>query len=172
MRLHDARRDTRVDAAGDLVLLADQDRARWDADATAEGLGLVERALAAGEPGPYVLQAAIGAEHARAAAAADTDWERIAAIYERLLAVAPSPVVALNRAVAVAMAGRVEAGLELVDALEEPLDGYHLWHSARADLLRRLDRPGEAADAYARALALASNPVERGFLERRLAELA
>jgi RNA polymerase sigma-70 factor (ECF subfamily) len=168
MRLHDARRETRVDAAGALVLLEDQDRSRWDAAAIAEGAALVERARAAG---PYVLQAAIAAEHGRAATPEATDWPRIAALYAELLAVAPSPVVALNRAVAVAMAEGPAAGLPLVDELAEPLGGYHLWHSARADLLRRMDRREAAFEAYARALELAGNPVEREFLERRLREL-
>jgi RNA polymerase sigma-70 factor (ECF subfamily) len=118
-----------------------------------------------------VLQAAIAAEHGRAATAGDTDWAAIAAGYEALLDLAPSPVVALNRAVAVAMRDGPAEGLELVDALAEPLAGYHLWHSARADLLRRLDRRAEAASAYARAHALAGNPVERAFLARRLREL-
>jgi RNA polymerase sigma-70 factor (ECF subfamily) len=131
----------------------------------------VERALALGGGGPYVLQAAIAAAHARAPSPEATDWAGIAALYERLMAVAPSPVVALNRAVAVAMAGPVEHGLALVEDLAEPLGGYHLWHSARADLLRRLDRREAAAAAYARALELASNPVERAFLARRLDEL-
>jgi RNA polymerase sigma-70 factor (ECF subfamily) len=172
MRLHDARRDTRVDGAGALVLLEDQDRSRWDREALAEGGGLVERALVLGGGGPYVLQAAIAVEHGRAATPDATDWKLIAALYGRLLALAPSPVVALNRAVAVAMADGPQAGLALVDALAGPLAGYHLWHSARADLLRRLERTSEAADAYARALELAANPVERDFLARRLAELS
>jgi RNA polymerase sigma-70 factor (ECF subfamily) len=171
MRLHDSRRDARVDAHGELVLLADQDRARWDRAAIAEGSGLVERALALGEPatpGPYALQAFIAAEHARPGG---PDWVRVAGAYERLIAVQGGPVVALNRAVAVAMAHGPEAGLALIDDLAEELDDYQLWHSARADLLRRLDRREEAADAYRRALTLVGNPVERGFLERRLREL-
>ena len=171
MRLHDSRRDARVDAHGELVLLADQDRARWDREAIAEGSGLVERALALGEPatpGPYALQAFIAAEHARPGG---PDWVRVAGAYERLIAVQGGPVVALNRAVAVAMAHGPEAGLALIDDLAEELDDYQLWHSARADLLRRLDRRDEAAAAYRRALTLVGNPVERGFLERRLREL-
>jgi len=171
MRLHDSRRDARVDAHGELVLLADQDRARWDRAAIAEGSGLVERALALGEPatpGPYALQAFIAAEHARPGG---PDWVRVAGAYERLIAVQGGPVVALNRAVAVAMAHGPEAGLALIDDLAEELDDYQLWHSARADLLRRLDRREEAADAYRRALTLVGNPVERGFLQRRLREL-
>jgi RNA polymerase sigma-70 factor (ECF subfamily) len=171
MRLHDARRETRVDATGALVLLEDQDRARWDTEAIAEGAELVEQAFARGGRGAYVLQAAIAAEHGRAAAPQATDWHRIAALYAELLDVAPSPVVALNRAVAVAMDDGPAVGLLLVDALAEPLGGYHLWHSARADLLRRLDRRDDAAAAYARALELAGNPVEREFLQRRLREL-
>jgi RNA polymerase sigma-70 factor (ECF subfamily) len=172
MRLHDARRDTRVDAAGRLVLLADQDRARWDSAAVSEGLRLVERALALRPPGRYVLQAAIAAEHARAARASDTDWSVIVALYDRLVGVQPGPVVRLNRAVAVAMASGPREGLALIDELAGELAGYHLFHSARADLLRRLCRSDEAAAAYRRALALADEPVDRAFLERRLAELA
>jgi RNA polymerase sigma-70 factor (ECF subfamily) len=171
MRLHDARRDTRVDVVGALVLLEDQDRARWDAAAIAEGRALVGRARGLGGAGAYVLQAAIAAEHGRAVTPDDTDWRRIAALYAELVAISPSPVVALNRAVAVAMADGAETGLALVDALAEPLDGYHLWHSARADLLRRLERRQDAAVAYARALELTANPVERDFLAGRLREL-
>ena len=169
MRLHDSRRDARVDAGGELVLLADQDRTRWDREAIAEGAALVERALALGGDGPYVLQALIAAEHVRDGG---PDWERVAGAYDRLLALQGSPVIALNRAAAVAMARGPEAGLELMDALAAELDGYHLFHSARADMLRRLDRRAEAADAYQRALAVAENPVERAFLERRLRELS
>jgi RNA polymerase sigma-70 factor (ECF subfamily) len=168
MRLHDSRRDARVDAAGELVLLEDQDRSRWDREAIAEGTALVERALALGGDGPYVLQALIAAEHVRDRG---PDWARVAGAYDRLLALQRSPVIALNRAVAVAMARGPEAGLELMDALAAELDGYHLFHSARADMLRRLSRGTEAAAAYERALAVAENPVERAFLERRLAEV-
>ncbi|MEA2280532.1 MAG: polymerase sigma-70 factor, subfamily [Solirubrobacteraceae bacterium] len=168
MLLHDARRETRVDAGGELVLLADQDRARWDRTAIGEGLALVAGSNTAG---PYALQALIAAEHARAAIAEQTDWERICGLYALLEGITPTPVVALNRAAAVAMARGPTAGLELVDALAEPLAGYHLWHAARADLLRRLERRAEAAAAYARARELAGNPVERAFLERRIAEL-
>jgi RNA polymerase sigma-70 factor, ECF subfamily len=169
MLLHDSRRDARVDEAGELVLLEDQDRARWDQAAIAEGGGLVERALAlGGGAGPYALQAFIAAEHGRPGG---PDWARVAGAYDRLLVVQGGPVVALNRAVAVAMAHGPEDGLALMDELAGELDGYHLLHSARADLLRRLDRRDEASAAYERALALAANPVERAFLERRLAEL-
>ena len=169
MRLHDSRRDARVDAAGDLVLLEDQDRSRWDADAIAEGIALVERAIElGGGSSPYTLQAFIASQHS---APGGPDWEQMVAAYDRLLAVVGGPVVALNRAVAVAMARGPEAGLELMDALAGELDGYHLLHSARADMLRRLGRREEARAAYERALALAAVPAERAFLERRLAEL-
>ena len=168
MLLHHSRRDARLDAAGDLVLLEDQNRSLWRRDELEEGLALAERA---GATAPYAIQAAIVAEHARAARAEDTDWQGIAALYDRLEASAPSPVVTLNRAVAVAMAEGAERGLALLDELAETgeLDDYRLLHSARADLLRRLGRDADAAAAYTRALELATNPVERRFLERRLA---
>jgi predicted RNA polymerase sigma factor len=136
-----------------------------------EGLALLDGALAAGRAGPYQVQAAIAALHARAPRPEDTDWPQIAALYEALERMTPTPVVALNHAVAVAMADGPERGLRLVDTLAADLDGYHLFHSARADLLRRLDRPDEAAVAYRQALELATNPTERAFLERRLAEV-
>jgi len=169
---HDARRDARVDPDGALVLLEDQDRGRWDAQAIADATRLAARALRLGPPGRYVLQAAIAVEHANAATAADTHWDRIAAFYGRLAALAPDPVVELNRAVAIAMAGDVPAGLARVDALAGALDRYHYFHAARADLLRRLDAHAAAGDAYARALSLAGNAAERAFLERRLAQTA
>jgi RNA polymerase sigma-70 factor (ECF subfamily) len=168
MLLHDSRREARTDAAGDLVLLSDQDRTLWDAEQIAEGLALIDAARRAG-PRPYVVQAAIAAEHSRAADAAATDWGRIVRLYAWLAELDPSPVIELNRAVAVAMADGPAAGLELVDAIDG-LDDYGPYHVARADLLRRLGRP-EAADAYERASALAANPVERAFLERRRAAL-
>ena len=168
MLLHDSRRDARVDARGELVLLDDQDRSRWDRAEIAEGSGLVERALALGGAGPYSLQAFIAAEHARPGG---PDWVRVAGAYDRLLAIQGGPVIALNRAVAVAMARGPQAGLRMIDALGGELDGYHLFHSARADLLRRLERREDAAAAYGRALELAENPVERAFLERRLGEV-
>jgi RNA polymerase sigma-70 factor (ECF subfamily) len=179
MILHHARRAARVDAAGEIVLLEGQDRGRWEGGEIAEGLALVEAALAsrpAGGPGPYALQAAIAACHASAATAAQTDWRQIAALYGLLARVQPSPVVELNRAVAVAQAEGPGKGLALLDALEardgdNALAGYHLLPAARADLLRRLGRSSEAAAAYRRALALAGNPAERRFLERRLAEI-
>jgi RNA polymerase sigma-70 factor, ECF subfamily len=168
---HDARRDTRVDAGGALVLLGEQDRSRWDAGEIAAATSLATAALRLGPPGRYVLQAAIAVEHVNAPTAADTRWERIAAYYARLAALAPDPVVELNRAVAIAMAGDVAGGLARIDALAASLDGYHYFHAARADLLRRLDAPDAALAAYDRALALAGNATEQAFLRRRLSEL-
>ena len=167
--LTDARRPARTDAAGDLVLLSDQDRSRWDRAAIDEGDELVRRALRRGPPGPYTLQAAITAVHCVAPTAADTDWAEIAGLYAVLAEVAPSPVVTLNRAVAVAELDGPAAGLAALDEVAASLDRYHLLHAARADLLRRLDRQGEAAEAYGRALALATNGAERRFLAQRLA---
>jgi RNA polymerase sigma-70 factor (ECF subfamily) len=169
--LHDSRREARVDGRGDLVLLEDQDRVAWDAGRIAEGTRLLDRALRLGRPGPYQLQAGIAAAHAAASRPEETDWQEIAALYAGLATLVPSPVVALNRAVAVGMARGPAAGLALVDEIEG-LDRYHLLHAARADLLRRLGRAAEAHEAYVRAHALATSPVERRFLERRLAETA
>jgi RNA polymerase sigma-70 factor, ECF subfamily len=171
--LHDARRPARVSPDGDLVLLEDQDRQRWNRAHIEEALPLVERALIGRPVGPYAVQAAIAAVHARAERAADTDWPQIAALYGVLAAIAPSPVVELNRAAAVAMAEGPACGLALLDRLvaENALPRYHLLPAARADLLRRLGRTGEAAAAYREALALAGNEAERRFLARRLAEL-
>jgi RNA polymerase sigma-70 factor (ECF subfamily) len=172
MLLVQSRRPARVDAAGRLVLMGDQDRSRWDAGMIAEALPLVERALRLQRPpGPYALQAAIAALHAEAARAEDTDWWQIAALYRELARVAPGPIVELNRAVAIAMARGPAAGLALVDRVAGELDGYHLLHATRADLLRRLDRPEEAMAAYLRALGLTTNLAEREFLEGRVAEL-
>jgi RNA polymerase sigma-70 factor (ECF subfamily) len=170
--LTDARRAARLDAAGDLVPLEAQDRTRWDADAIAEGLELVDAALRRGQPGPYQVQAAIAACHASARDARTTDWVEIAALYNELLRMMPTPVVELNRAVAVGMADGPDAGLRLVDALDASgaLAGYHLLAATRADLLRRLDRREEAAAAYRDALALAANDAERRYLSRRLEE--
>ncbi|MFI6334936.1 RNA polymerase sigma factor [Streptomyces sp. NPDC050535] len=170
--LHDARRGTRVDAAGELVTLEDQDRTAWDKDAVGEGTDLLERALRRGRPGPYQIQAAIAACHTTAAEAGDTDWADIAALYGELARFVPSAVVRLNRAVAVGMAESPEIGLALVAELESEgeLDGYHLLPATRADLLRRLGRTAEAARAYGRALELVENGAERRFLERRLEE--
>jgi RNA polymerase sigma-70 factor (ECF subfamily) len=166
MLLTDARRAARLDRDGDLVLLEVQDRSLWDAERIAEGLELSREAAAGGPAGPYTVQARIAAVHA---GAAETDWGRIARLYEWLVEVAPGPVVELNRAAAVAMRDSPEVGLQLIDAIEG-LDDYQPLHGARADLLTRLGRDEEAARAYERALALAPNPVERRFLERRLAD--
>jgi RNA polymerase sigma-70 factor, ECF subfamily len=173
MLLHHARRDGRMDDAGDLVTLEEQDRSRWDASEIEEGLGVLDAALRHDRVGYYQLQAAIAACHATAENAADTDWSQIAVLYGRLAEVAPSPVVDLNRAVAVAMAEGPAAGLKLVDELAAAgaLAGYHLLPATRADLLRRLDRRGEAAAAYREALELAATDAERRYLSRRLGEM-
>jgi len=170
MLLQDSRRDARVNDSGGMVLLADQDRTLWDSDEVAEGLELTERAARSFPPGPYTLQAAIASEHAQAGRAEDTDWPRIRRLYDWLAFVQPSPVVELNRAVAIAMAEGPEVGLDAIDGIDG-LDDYQHLHSARGDLLRRAGRRDEAADAYGRALELATNPVERAFLDRRLTEL-
>lgn len=156
-----------------MVPLEEQDRTLWDRDRIQEGLGLVERALRLSRVGPYQLQAAIAAVHAEAQTAEQTDWKQIAALYRELERVHPSAVVALNHAVAVALSTGLETGLGLIDELASSgeLDSYHLYHAARADLLRRLGRPQKAAEAYRQALSLTSNAVERRFLRRRLAEL-
>jgi RNA polymerase sigma-70 factor (ECF subfamily) len=174
MLLHDARRAARVDGAGDLVLLEDQDRALWDAAQIAEGLALLDRALIQRQPGPYQVQAAISALHAQAPAAADTDWPQIAGLYCELERLLPSPVVALNRAVAEGMAHGPLAGLMALERrrLDETLGEYHWYHAARADLLRRAGYLPEARAAYAQALDLCHNRAERAFLARRLAQLA
>jgi RNA polymerase sigma-70 factor (ECF subfamily) len=171
--LQDSRRAARVDAAGDIVLLADQDRDRWDRGEITEGVALLERALRLGQPGPYQLQAAIAAVHAEAPDAAATDWPQIVALYSELARLVPSATVALNRAVAVAELHGPEAGLALVDGLagDASLAGSHLFHATRADLLRRLARWNEAAAAYRRARALARTTAEQRFLDRRIAEL-
>jgi RNA polymerase sigma-70 factor (ECF subfamily) len=173
MLLHESRRDARSSPAGDVILLEDQDRALWNQAHIAEGEALVERALSSGELGPYTLQAAIAAQHARAPRAAATDWAQIVRLYELLARAAPSPIVDLNRAVAVAMRDGPAAGLALVDAILErgELAAYHWAHAARADLCRRLGRTAEARLSYARALELAQQAPERRFLEGRLAEL-
>jgi RNA polymerase sigma-70 factor (ECF subfamily) len=173
MLLHDARRDARTAPDGGPVLLADQDRSRWDSAEIADGLRLVERSLRLGKPGAYKLQAAIAALHAEAPTADATDWHQITALYEILALVNPSPVVELNRAAAVAMAEGPEAGLALMDRpeLAEPLETYRWLHAARAELLRRLERFDEASQAYRRALELCDNAAERAHLERRLAEV-
>ena len=171
--LHDARREARTTPAGDLVPLEEQDRSVWDRELIAEGRALVDAAIATQRIGPYTLQAAIAAAHAEAPDAASTDWSRIVALYDLLGMVAPSPVVELNRAAAIAMRDGPEAGLALIDGILDrgELTGYHLAHAARADLLRRLDRVEAARAAYARALELVPQERQRRFLKRRLAEL-
>jgi len=173
MLLQESRRAARMSSSGDIVLLDDQDRGRWDRAMITEGVGLVERALASRRFGPYALQAAIAAVHAEAATPADTDWAQIVGLYDLLLRVEPAPVVELNRAVAVAMRDGPAAGLTLVDGLlaRGELEHYHLAHSARAELCRRLGRDVDARAAYERALELALQEPERRFLERRLADL-
>jgi len=172
MLLTDARRAARLDACGDLVPLEEQDRSRWDRAKITEGTRLLDEALARRSPGPYQIQAAIAALHDAAPTAADTDWPQIAALYQGLLRMQPTPIVELNAAVALGMASGFEAGLAWIDRIEArgELPNYHLLPAARADLLRRLGRHAEAADAYRRALALATNPAERRFLERRIRE--
>ena len=172
MLLHDSRRDARLDASGELVVLEEQNRGLWDERQIAEALPLVEEALGRGE-GPFALQAAIAAVHCRASRAADTDWRRILQLYDRLEQVQPSPVVSLNRAVAVAMVSGPRPALQLIDALAAAgdLERYHLLHAARADLLRRLGSSAEAAASYARALELVTNDIERRYLKRRLREV-
>ncbi|MFC8513337.1 RNA polymerase sigma factor [Streptomyces sp. NPDC057257] len=170
--LHDARRHTRVDTAGDLVTLEDQNRTAWDSAEIAEGTALLETALRRGRPGPYQIQAAIAACHATAPTAEETDWADIAGLYGELARFVPSAVVRLNRTVAVGMADGPEAGLALLAELEQEGDlaDYHLLPATRADLLRRAGRAEEAAEAYERALELVENEAERRFLEKRLAE--
>ncbi len=174
MLVQDSRRGARVDAAGDLVTLEDQDRSRWDRASIAEGRRVLESAARVGAVGPYQLQAAIAACHATAPRAADTDWQTIARLYAQLTRLTPSPVVELNRAVAVGMADGPAAGLAVVDALAASgaLAGYHLLPATRADLLRRLGRNDEAADAYRSALALAGTGAEQRYLARRLSEVS
>jgi len=173
MLLHDSRREARVDAAGALMTLEEQDRSLWDGAQIAEGLALVDSALQMGRIGPYQLQAAIAALHAEARTPAATDWAQIAALYGELTRVQPSPVVQLNGAVAIGMAEGPQRGLALIDELgaSGELDRYYLFHAARADMLRRLGSFKAAADAYRRALVLMANGVERAYLERRLAAL-
>lgn len=173
MLLHDARRTTRMSPEGDLLLLEEQDRSQWDAEQIAEGLARVDAALRAGRAGPYAIQAAVAALHAAAPSAAETDWRQIAALYALLLSRTPTPVIELNHAVSVAMVDGAQAGLLLMDAIAArgELRDYHLLHSARADLLRRLGRVDAARTAYETALGLVTVEPERRFLERRLSEL-
>ncbi|MBN7778611.1 RNA polymerase sigma factor [Nitratireductor aquimarinus] len=173
MLLHEARRESRVDAAGDIVLLEDQDRSRWDRALIDEARALIDHALQAGRLGPYLLQAAIAGEHGAAARTDETNWRQVVSLYDILAMVDPSPVVALNRAAALSMRDGAEAGLAAIDAAmaDGRLDAYHLAHAARADMLRRLGRIDVAREAYRTALELARQPAERRFLERRLAAL-
>jgi RNA polymerase sigma-70 factor (ECF subfamily) len=172
MLLHDSRRDARSDESGDLVVLEEQDRGRWNRRQIGEALPLVEEAFAGG-PGPVAVQAAIAAAHCRAARAEDTDWREIVRLYDLLELLQPSPIVSLNRAVAIAMADGPQAGLALIDDLAAAgdLDGYHLLYAARADLLRRSGSREKAAKSYKRALELVTNESERRYLERRLREV-
>lgn len=177
MLLHDARREARLDAAGELVLLDEQDRVRWDQAKIREGTAVLDQALALGDPGPYQVQAAISALHAEAPAAEATDWRQIAALYDTLAVMTPSAVVEVNRAVAVAMAWGVQAGLQMLLRLMDQADsarqlaGYYPYYAACADLLRRSDQREAAAEAYEQALALCGNRAERAYLQKRLAEM-
>ena len=174
MLLHDARREARVGPEGEMVLLEEQDRSRWDRGKIREGVGIMERLLLMKRPGPYQIQAAISALHAQAARPEDTDWPQIAALYHELMKITPSPVVELNRAVALAMADGPLKGLKLLDQpiLKQQLSDYYLFHAARADLLRRVGRMSDAGDAYTLALNLCQNERERAFLKRRLQEVS
>jgi len=172
MLLHDSRRAARLDEAGELVLLDEQDRARWDQVKIQEGVAILDEALALNNPGPYQVQAAISALHAEVSTAEATDWPQIAALYDTLAGMTPSVVVEVNRAVAVAMARSPQAGLQMLLRLEDQANGYYPYHAARADLLRRTNQPEAAADAYERALALCGNSVERAYLQRRRDEIS
>jgi RNA polymerase sigma-70 factor (ECF subfamily) len=172
MLLHDSRREARLDEAGDLIVLEEQDRHRWNQESITEALPFVSEALRSGVgPGPFALQAAIAAEHCRAARAEDTDWPQIVRLYDRLERLSPSPIISLNRAVAVAMTDGPEPALRLIDSFAAELEGYHLLHAARADLWRRLGYRDEARKSYEQALALVTNESERRFLKRRLSEV-
>jgi RNA polymerase sigma-70 factor, ECF subfamily len=174
MLLHDSRRDARMDRNGKLITLEEQDRSLWDQERIHEGVALLEKALQMRQAGPYQLQAAIAAVHAEAASPAQTDWRQIAALYRELMRLSPSPVVALNHAVAVAMGEGLEQGLRQIDEIGASgiLEDYHLFHAARADILRRLGRNDESAQAYAAALKLAGNKVEQEYLRERLKQVA
>jgi RNA polymerase sigma-70 factor (ECF subfamily) len=173
MLLHDSRRDARVNSQGELVPLEEQDRSQWGRERIRDGLELVEKALRLGRVGPYQLQAAIVALHAEAQTAGETDWRQIAGLYGELARIVPTPIVALNRAVAVALSEGLETGLAMIDQLGSSgeLDSYHLYHAARADILRRLGRSQDSEQAYRHALSLTANAVERRYLKRRLVEL-
>jgi len=171
MLLHDSRRAARVDAEGDLILLEEQDRERWDPAKIQEGTAVLDEALTLNDPGPYQVQAAISALHAEAPKAESTDWKQIAALYETLVRMTPSVVVEVNRAVAVAMAEGPQVGLQRLDSLQEQAENFYPYQAARADLLRRLDRPQTAAEAYQRAFDLCPNPAQRAYFQRRLGEM-
>jgi RNA polymerase sigma-70 factor, ECF subfamily len=172
MHFHDARRRARIGPDGELLVLEEQDRSKWDRGQIEQGIELLERAMRMGGRGQYVIQAAIASLHCSAERAEDTDWAQIAGLYAALGRIVPSPVVELNRAVAVAMSSGPERGLALMERLDgDPLSSYHLFHAARADLLRRLERWREAEDAYSKAVDLADNETERAFLRRRLEEV-
>ncbi|MBC7813732.1 MAG: RNA polymerase subunit sigma-24, partial [Burkholderiales bacterium] len=170
MLLHDSRRETRLDAAGDLVLLDDQDRASWDRAKINEGIAVLDEALLLYAPGPYQVQAAISALHAEAPTPDETDWTQIAMLYDTLAVMMPSPVVEVNRAVATAMAENPSVGLAMLHRIEG-IEDYYPYHAARADLLRRTNQREAASDAYERALDLCHNNTERAFLRRRLDEM-
>jgi RNA polymerase sigma-70 factor (ECF subfamily) len=172
MLLHDSRRETRLNGAGELVLLDEQDRTRWDQAKIQEGTAVLDEALTLHAPGPYQVQAAISALHAEAETAEATDWPQIAALYDTLVRMVPSVVIEVNQAVAVAMAQGAEAGLDLLLRLDSQADGFYPYHAALADLLRRTGQHEAAADAYERAAALCPNPAERSYLERRLKEMS
>jgi RNA polymerase sigma-70 factor, ECF subfamily len=174
MLLHDSRRDARMDRQGRLVTLEEQDRTLWDKERIREGVALLKRALHTRQAGPYQLQAAIAAIHAEAASPAETDWQEIAALYQELMRLMPSPIIALNHAVAVAMSEGLERGLAQIDQVgaSGALEDYHLFHAARADILRRLGRRTESAEAYAAALRLVTNQVEKDYLRERLKQVA
>jgi RNA polymerase sigma-70 factor (ECF subfamily) len=171
MLLHDSRRETRLNAAGELVLLDEQDRSRWDGAKIQEGTAVLDAALTLREPGPYQVQAAISALHAEAPTPEETDWRQIAALYDTLAGMTPSMVVEVNRAVAAAMAWGAEMGMQMLLQLDDQADGYYPYHAARADLLRRMNQREAAADAYRRALDLCSNSAERAYLRRRFEEM-
>jgi RNA polymerase sigma-70 factor (ECF subfamily) len=171
MLLHDSRRETRLDAEGDLVLLDEQDRTKWDQEKIREGIAVLDEAMALRDPGPYQVQAAISALHAEAPTPEATDWLQIVALYGTLAAMTPSMVVEVNRAVAVAMAHGAQTGLQLLLRLDDEADGYYPYHAARADLLRRTNQREAAADAYQRALDLCGNSAQRAYLQRRLDEM-
>ena len=171
MLLHDSRREARLTSTGELVLLEQQDRTRWDHEKIREGIAILDDALALYHPGPYQVQGAISALHAEAPTAEATDWRQIAALYDTLATMTPSMVVEVNRAVAVSMAWGAQTGLEMLLRLEDQADGFYPYHAARADLLRRLNEHEAAADAYKRALDLCGNQAERAYLRRRLDEM-